>query len=185
MNVEQLVEIMPRLNCDLKEAQRIGRDAGLSRHDVQALRHILGYSAEQIGGKLSAEQKADIVREYEDGDISINKLARKYGVGYNSIYCILKGRNIDTQNPKLWSNIKEIRLIDCIKRGMSQSAIASLLGNSKSAIQRKIERMRAENEKIVDLIKSGKSADEIADEIKRDSILVKKKIEWIRQEGRI
>lgn len=142
MTVEQLVAIIPSLNCCASESYRIGMAHGLTRHDVQSLRHMLGFSSERLGGKLSQEQKEAIIQEYEEGGTSVLKIAKKYGVSYNSIYCILKGRHVDTQNPRLWSHIKEMRLVDCVKKGMSTRSIASLMGKSRTSIERKIERMR-------------------------------------------
>lgn len=140
ISIETLVIICKELQGkNRKESIEIGDKFGITRHDVESIRQMLGYSRD-IKIK-TPEEREQIVQEYLDGGISMNALARKHGVHYNSIRSLMVTRDVIITTSKRWTVRQEKFLIDGLNRKKPISQIADEMGKSKRSLFEKIKRM--------------------------------------------
>lgn len=71
----------------------------------------------------------------------MRQLAKKYGLAYNSVRCILLNRDITISNPRKWTRRQEMFLADEYNKGTGTRKISDLIGKSQTSVQRKIIRM--------------------------------------------
>ena len=144
MSIDRLVEICTAMKgMSHKDAIAFGANEGISKHNVDAIRQMLGYSQNDVH-HLSAEEREAIAAEYKEGGTSMMKLAKEHGVHYNSIRCIIINRDVDVVNPRLWTKRMEYTLLNELKHGKDAARIADEMGKSKRSIVQKIERMKKE-----------------------------------------
>lgn len=142
LTIGQLTELCKTLTGKtLKESLAIGRKAGITRHNIESLRQILGYSEGCNSYKLTAAERDKIAEEYSEGDISMAVLARRHGVTYNAVRCILVTRQITLHNPRFYTPRQEAYIRTAIRRKVSLKEMAFALNKSPKAIMGKLERM--------------------------------------------
>lgn len=145
--IDELVAICKGMkNLDRRESYEYGKTQGISRHNVDAIRQMLGYSNPEAYKHKSAEEREKIVEEYREGQVSMNELARKYGVHYNAIRSLLINRDVMITTSKNWHPRQEKFLIDGLKRKKPIKQIAAEIGKSVKSVQQKIERMKKKGE---------------------------------------
>lgn len=146
MNITELTKFCKQLNGKtLKESVAIGAKIGLSRHLIHALRQILGYSENYNKPRFTLEQREEIAREYCEDNVTMQHLAAKYKVHYNSIRCLLKARDITIRHPKEWTVRQEKYLEFEYNRGSEIKKIAEAVGKTYASVCMKINRMISEN----------------------------------------
>ena len=142
LTIEQLTALCKTLTGKtLKESLAIGKKAGITRHNVESLRQILGYSEGCNSYKLTAEERDKIAEEYSEGDVSMAVLARRHGVTYNAVRCILVTRQITLHNPRCYTPRQEAYIRTAIRRKIPLKDMAFALNKSRKAIMGKLERM--------------------------------------------
>lgn len=142
LTIEQLMKLCKTLaGKSLKESLAIGRKAGLTRHNIESLRQILGYSEDCNSYKLTAVERDKIAEEYSEGDVSMETIARKYGVTYNAVRCILLTRQVPLRNPRFYTARQEAYIRTAIRRKTPLKEMMFALNKSSKAIMGKIERM--------------------------------------------
>ena len=144
MNIKELVQFCKEIKGKThKEALKIGDKHGVSHCGVDALRKILGYSDGSRINKLSPEERDRIADEYREGGVTIISLARKHGVTFNAVRCLLLSRNVTIFNPHQYTRRQEMFIQNELRRGTSVKKIAEAIGKSEHCIKLKIERMGA------------------------------------------
>lgn len=142
LTIEQLTELCETLTGKtLKESLAIGKKAGITRHNVESLRQILGYSEGCNSYKLTAQERDRIAEEYSEGDISMVTLAKRHGVTYNAVRCILLTRQVELKNPRSYTKRQEAYIKDAVRRRVPVKDMAFALQKSPKAVKGKIERM--------------------------------------------
>lgn len=183
LTIDELVAICHGISgLSRLDAIKYGREHNITRHNVDALRQMLGFAKGENYAKLSAEQKAEIVREYESGGTSVKKLAVKYGVGQNSISCILKARKVDTTNPRLFTPMQNRRIIDFMNKGTPLTDIAMYFGKNKSTICAKIRRMKIDLE-FCKIVRELETPEQVAERTGMTIDDTKRKIRIMKMEG--
>ena len=74
---------------DRKSAIRFGAKVGLSQLDVDAIRRLAGITSPNYRKKLSAEDKAQIVKDYTESNMTYDAIGKKYGVSKVSVYYVV------------------------------------------------------------------------------------------------
>lgn len=74
---------------DRKSAIRFGAKVGLSQLDVDAIRRLAGITSPNYRKKLSEEDKAQIVKDYTDSNMTYDAIGKKYGVSKVSVYYVV------------------------------------------------------------------------------------------------
>lgn len=185
ITIERLVEICKAMKgMERADCYRYGNECGLSKHNVDAIRQMLGYTNPERFTHLTAEQREMIAKEYVDGEISMNALARKYKVNYNSVRCILVNRNVSINTSKNWTRRQELYMLNELKKGKSQKEIADAIGKTERCIEGKLRRMRVDD-KVIGMYNKGFSNKEIADEIGVKESTVKIKLRILKNFGKI
>lgn len=185
ITIERLVEICKAMkDMDRADCYEYGKECGLSKHNIDAIRQMLGYTNPERFTHLTAEQREMIAKEYVDGEISMNALARKYKVNYNSVRCILVNRNISINTSKNWTRRQELYMLNELKKGKSQKEIADAIGKTERCIEGKLRRMRVDD-KVIGMYNDGASNKEIADEIGVKESTVKIKLRILKNFGKI
>lgn len=185
ITIERLVEICKAMkSMERADCYRYGKECGLSKHNVDAIRQMLGYTNPERFTHLTAEQREMIAKEYVDGEISMNALARKYNVNYNSVRCILVNRDISINTSKNWTRRQELYMLNELKKGKSQKEIADVMGKTERSVEGKLRRMRVDD-KVIGMYNDGASNKEIADEIGVKESTVKIKLRILKNFGKI
>ena len=142
LTIEQLTALCKTLTGKtLKESLAIGKKAGITRHNVESLRQILGYSEGCNSYKLTAAERDKIAEEYSEGGVSMTAIARKHGVTYNAVRCILVTRQVTLHNPRCYTPRQEAYIRTAIRRKVPLKEMAFALNKSPKAIMGKLERM--------------------------------------------
>lgn len=185
ITVERLVEICKTMkDMDRADCYMYGKECGLSKHNVDAIRQMLGYTNPERFTHLTAEQREMIAKEYVDGDVSMNALARKYNVNYNSVRCILLNRDVTINTAKNWTRRQELFMLNELKKGKSQKEIADAMGKTEKCIVGKLRRMTVDD-KVIGMYNDGAGNKEIADEIGVKESTVKIKLRILKNFGKI
>lgn len=74
---------------DRKSAIRFGAKVGLSQLDVDAIRRLAGITSPNYRKKLSEEDKAQIVKDYTESNMTYDAIGKKYGVSKVSVYYVV------------------------------------------------------------------------------------------------
>lgn len=74
---------------DRKSAIRFGAKVGLSQLDVDAIRRLAGITSPNYRKKLSDEDKAQIVKDYTESNMTYDAIGKKYGVSKVSVYYVV------------------------------------------------------------------------------------------------
>lgn len=74
---------------DRKSAIRFGAKVGLSQLDVDAIRRLAGITSPNYRKKLSEEDKAQIVKDYTESQMTYDAIGKKYGVSKVSVYYVV------------------------------------------------------------------------------------------------
>lgn len=74
---------------DRKSAIRFGAKVGLSQLDVDAIRRLAGITSQNYRKKLSEEDKAQIVKDYTESNMTYDAIGKKYGVSKVSVYYVV------------------------------------------------------------------------------------------------
>lgn len=74
---------------DRKSAIRFGAKVGLSQLDVDAIRRLAGITSPNYRKKLSEEDKAKIVKDYTESNMTYDAIGKKYGVSKVSVYYVV------------------------------------------------------------------------------------------------
>ena len=144
MTIDELVSACKAMaKMSLKESLKFGSKLGITRHNVESIRQMLGYSDGSFQFKLSAEERDAIAVEYQERDISMAALAREHGVTYNAVRCILIARNVSLRNPRAYTKRQEMYIKNELRRGTSIHKIADAMGKTYKCIKGKIDRMNA------------------------------------------
>lgn len=142
LTIEQLTELCKTLTGkSLKESLAIGKKAGITRHNVESLRQILGYSEGCNSYKLTIQERDRIAEEYSEGDVSMATLAKRHGVTYNAVRCILLTRQVELKNPRSYTKRQEAYIKNAVRRRIPVKDMAFALQKSPKAVMGKIERM--------------------------------------------
>lgn len=185
ITIERLVEICKAMkDMERSDCYRYGKECGLSKHNIDAIRQMLGYTNPEHFAHLTAEQRETIAMEYIDGGITMNALARKYNINYNSVRCILVNRDITINTSKNWTRRQELFMLNELKKGKSQKEIAEAMGKTERCIEGKLRRMRIDD-KVIEMHNKGFSNKEIADELKTKESTIKIKLRILKNFGKI
>lgn len=142
LTIEQLTELCKTLTGKtLKESLVIGKKAGITRHNIESLRQILGYSEGCNSYKLTAAERDKIAEEYLEGDVSMATIAKRYGINYNAVRSILVTRQVTLYNHRCYTPRQEAYIRTAIRRKVSLKEMAFALNKSRKAIMGKLERM--------------------------------------------
>ena len=142
LTIEQLTELCKTLaGKSLKESLVIGKEAGITRHNIESLRQILGYSEGCNSYKLTAAERERIAEEYSEGGVSMTTIAKRYGINYNAVRSILVTRQITLYNPRCYTPRQEAYIRTAICRKVPLKDMAFALNKSPKAIMGKLERM--------------------------------------------
>lgn len=142
ISIERLVQICKDLaGKTYSEAIAFGKECGITRHNIDALRQMLGYSDPAKFKHKTLEEREKIVQEYRDGGISMNALARKYGIHYNSVRCLIINRDVTITTSRNWTVRQEKFLLDGLKRKKPINQIADEMGKTRRSIIGKMKRM--------------------------------------------
>ncbi len=76
-------------NGDRKSAIRFGAKVGLSQLDVDAIRRLAGITSPNYRKKLSEDDKAQIVKDYTESNMTYDAIGKKYGVSKVSVYYVV------------------------------------------------------------------------------------------------
>ena len=74
---------------DRKSAIRFGTKVGLSQLDVDAIRRLAGITSPNYRKKLSEDDKAQIVKDYTESNMTYDAIGKKYGVSKVSVYYVV------------------------------------------------------------------------------------------------
>lgn len=74
---------------DRKSAIRFGAKVGLSQLDVDAIRRLAGITSPNYRKKLSEDDKAQIVKDYTESNMTYDAIGKKYGVSKVSVYYVV------------------------------------------------------------------------------------------------
>lgn len=74
---------------DRKSAIRFGAKVGLSQLDVDAIRRLAGITSTNYRKKLSEDDKAQIVKDYTESNMTYDAIGKKYGVSKVSVYYVV------------------------------------------------------------------------------------------------
>lgn len=74
---------------DRKSAIRFGAKVGLSQLDVDSIRRLAGITSPNYRKKLSEEEKAQIVKDYTESNMTYDAIGKKYGVSKVSVYYVV------------------------------------------------------------------------------------------------
>lgn len=74
---------------DRKSAIRFGAKVGISQLDVDAIRRLAGITSPNYRKKLSEEDKAQIVKDYTESNMTYDAIGKKYGVSKVSVYYVV------------------------------------------------------------------------------------------------
>lgn len=144
ITIERLVEICKAMkSMERADCYRYGKECGLSKHNVDAIRQMLGYTNPERFTHLTAEQREKIADEYIDGGITMNALARKYNINYNSVRCILLNRDVTINTAKNWTRRQELFMLNELKKGKSQKEIAEAKVSAEVELKEYKRRMQA------------------------------------------
>lgn len=144
LSIDELVEVCKVMEkMSLKDSIEFGKSKGITRHNVESIRQMLGYSDSSYKFKLTSKERDALATEYQEGDISMAALARKHGVTYNAVRCILVSRDVSIRNPKGYTKRQEMYIKNELKRGTPIKKIASAMGKTYKCIKGKIDRMNA------------------------------------------
>lgn len=183
ISIDRLVEICREMEgMDRKRSFEFGRECGITKHNVDAIRQMLGYSDIDKYPRLSAEERDRIAEEYQEEDVSMNELARRHGVNYNSVRCILLARDVNITNPRLWTKRQEMYLKHELKMGKPTKKIADEIGKAEKCIIQKIQRMKRDD-LIVSETAKGTPLNEIAEQLKMKASSVAIIIKKLKKEG--
>ena len=142
LTIKQLTELCETLTGKtLKESLAIGKKSGITRHNVESLRQILGYSEGCNSYKLTAAERDKIAEEYSEGGVSMTEIARRHGVTYNAVRCILVTRQVTLHNHRCYTPRQEAYIRTAIRRKVPLKEMAFALNKSPKAIMGKLERM--------------------------------------------
>lgn len=116
--VKELQDLLPRLDCDREEALKIGESIGMTKHVVDTLRSLLGFTKKTPD--IIPESTLDRVVEIflDNPDKSAYELFREYNgelklACYQKFYEILRRRGIDSNRKRdYWSVFKDKKLLD-------------------------------------------------------------------------
>ena len=143
MTIDQLMEVCRAITpLGLKDAVAYGRDNGLTRHNIESLRQILGLSDNTNSYKLTPEERDAIAAEYKNEEVSMSELARRHKVTYNAVRCILLARNVVIVNRGQYTKRQVLYIKNELRRGTSVKKIAEIMGKSVKSIKQKIDRMK-------------------------------------------
>lgn len=143
ISVKKLVSICNGIkDMTLQQSIEYGKKNGICRHDVESIRHMLGFAKPELFKHKTKKEREAIVEEYREGGISMQKLAAKHGMCYNSVRCLLVNRDVTITTSRNWKPRQEKFLIDGLKRKKSLQQIADEIGKSKRCIIQKIKRMK-------------------------------------------
>ena len=147
LTIDQLVSLCEEMKgLSIKESLALGERYGVTRHNVESIRQMLGYSGYSVSYKLTTDHRNAIAREYAEGDMSMASLARKHGITYNAVRCLLKSRDVTIRNPMSYTRRQEMYIKTELKRGTPIKKIAFALGKKYKSVVHKIERMRRNND---------------------------------------
>lgn len=173
ITLDRLVEICTAMKeMDRKECFEFGKQCGISKNNVDAIRQMLGYSDSKTYSHTTAEEREKIVDEYREGGISMCELARKHGLAYNSVHCLITNRDVTITTSKAWTRRQELFLLNELKKNTPTRKIAELMGKKQKSVQHKIIRMKR-NEKIIEENKRGTPVSEIAKKLNLEESNVK------------
>lgn len=142
LTLTQLMDVCKEMKGkSLKESIAIGKKAGITRHNVESIRQMLGYSEGCNSYKLTAKERDKIAEEYSEGHVSMVTLAKRYGVTYNAVRCILLTRQVELKNPRSYTKRQEAYIKDAVRRRVPVKDMAFALQKSERAIVSKMERM--------------------------------------------
>lgn len=165
ITIDRLVEICKAMSdMSRKESFAFGKECGISKHNVDAIRQMLGYSDSNTYSHTTADERERIVDEYREGGVSMCELARKHGLAYNSVRCLIMNRDVTITTSKAWTKRQEMFLLNELKKKTPTSKIAEMMGRKQKSVQHKIIRMRR-NEKIVEEHRKGTPVGEIAKQL--------------------
>lgn len=147
MTQEELISILPLMSGPLKDVMaRLEKYKDLDRITIQGIRKTLGYtSGSNI--KLTKECRDQMIAEYKNGDISIRKLAKKYGINFSALASILKRRKVAVQKDSFWNTYKVKELEYYRKKGYSFREIGKIMGLCGSAVAQKYYRLQRAKER--------------------------------------
>jgi len=142
LTLTQLMDVCKEIKGkSLKESLAIGKRVGITRHNVESLRQLLGYSEGSNSYKLTAEERDKIAEEYSEGDVSMATIARRHGITYNAVRCILVARQITFHNHRCYTPRQEAYIRTAIRRKVPLKEMAFALNKAPKAIRGKLERM--------------------------------------------
>lgn len=140
ITIKTLVKVCKDLKgLDRKDAIKYGKEVGIGYNAIDSLRQLLGYS--QNKKHLPLEMRNAIADEYREGGIGLHSLAKKHGISYNAVYCIMRSRGIDTDNPRKWRKRDELNLLHLKKKGLSFDEIGKAIGRNGRCVREKFRRM--------------------------------------------
>lgn len=143
ITIEQLVAICNEMKGKSRnECFDIGDRNKIARHVVESIRQVLGYADVSMHKRLSPEERNMIADEYENEDVSLYELARRHGIRYNAVRCIITHRGIQIRNPNRWTKRQVATLMYELKKGLSAREIGFSIGKSRKSVLNKIAKLK-------------------------------------------
>lgn len=117
-SVKEIQDLLPKLECPREDAMKIGESIGMTRHAIDTLRSLLGFT--QKTPDIIPEETMDrVVEIFQDNpDKSAYELFREYNgelklACYQKFYEILRRRGIECNRKRdYWSVFKDKKLLD-------------------------------------------------------------------------
>lgn len=129
--IEELTAILPMLQGPQKEAVKKGISLGINKTYTNALRSLLGYTAERPRRMEDSDRKK-AVRMINSGNKTVTEISRECNCTRSAIYQLARrlGKKVFSPTHDFWTPIKVMRLVELTNKGLTQKAIASQLGGT-------------------------------------------------------